>query len=622
MTARPLGTTQMILHAAARVLGCGSVQMMLADHERQALVFTTSIQNRELERVREVESVLGFQLDGAAMPFAIESSLLVRALRHERLIVTNDIAELAGGLVDDQSLAQIRSAIGPRTFAAVPFAARSGILGVLLFEKPGRTGFSAEDRDLLVAYADRVGVDLESQALSDDVQVLESLGPGVVRAPDLYACDPTLVVATGPHEGKLLWDALGVPAEPVLGIVAAAREGVASVGLRAHDGRMLRVTLSPGPGTIVIAAAEDMEEIDRLRREARRAREHLAKVLRSVADAILTLTVDGRIASGNDAVERALGWPAASLHDRAVEELCADDRSRRRAVQLREEVLRSGFAERELKLRKKDGGAFVADVSALLLADDEERPAGMIWRVHDLTERRRGDAERKRLQARLLHTERLSALGEMAARIAHEVRNPLVSIGAAAQVVAEELGAASPVAGEVGAIAREVKRLDAIVSDFLKFARPRRAELRQCDLAGVVDETAALVRAKAPETKLALNLERPLEARCDPDAIKQVLLNVLLNAIEATPKQEPNAVIDCDGQTVGSQLILSVADRGPGIPDHVRRRVFDPFFSTKTRGTGLGLAVSKQIIDEHHGRIRLFNRRGGGTRVVIELPVG
>ncbi|HEY2746471.1 MAG TPA: ATP-binding protein [Polyangia bacterium] len=624
MTARPLGTTQMILHAAARVLGCGSVQMMLADHERQALVFTTSIQNRELPRVREVESVLGFQLEGAALPFAVEGSLLVRALRHERLIVTADIAELAGGLLDEPTLEQIRGAIGPRTFAAVPFAARSGILGVLLFEKPGRTGFSAEDRDLLVAYADRVGVDLESQALSDDVQMLETLGPGVVRAPDLYACDPTLVVASGPHAGKLLWDALGVPKEPILGAInsASARDGAASVGVRAQDGRMLRLTLSPGPGTIVIAACEEIEEIDRLRREARRAREHLAKVLRSVADAILTLTIDGRIASGNDAVERALGWAAPSLHDRAVEELCADDRSRRRALQLREEVLRSGFAERELKLRKREGGALVAEVSALLLADDEERPAGMIWRVHDLTERRRGDAERKRLQARLLHTERLSALGEMAARIAHEVRNPLVSIGAAAQVVAEELGGGSPVAGEVGAIAREVKRLDGIVSDFLKFARPRRAELRQCDLAGVVDETAALVRAKAPETELVVNLERPLNARCDPDAIKQVLLNVLLNAVEAAPKSQPGAVIECDGQTVGAQLIMSVADRGPGIPDQVRRRVFDPFFSTKTRGTGLGLAVSKQIVDEHHGRIRLFNRRGGGTRVVIELPVG
>ncbi|MCU1276527.1 MAG: sensor signal transduction histidine kinase, partial [bacterium] len=553
----------MILHAAARVLGCGSVQMTVADHERQALVFTTSIQNRELPRVKEVESLLGFQLDGATMPFAIEGSLLVRALRHERLIVTDDIADLAGGLVPEAALVQIRSTIGPRTFAAVPFAARSGILGVLLFEKPGRTGFSAEDRDLLVAYADRVGVDLESQALSDDVRKLESLGPGIVRAPEIFVCDPTLVVTTGPNAGRLLWEILDVPREPVLTVLSHARAAPATVTLRAQSGRVLRLTLTPGPDSLVVAAAEDMEEIERLRREAARAREHLAKVLTSVADAILTLDMTGRIASGNAAVERALGYVPAEVAGLEAADLCADERSRRRATQLREEVQRSGFAERELKLRKKDGGALVANVSALLLADDEDRAAGMVWRVHDLTERRRGDAERKRLQARLLHTERLSALGEMAARIAHEVRNPLVSIGAAAQVVAEELPESSPVAGEVGAIAREVKRLDAIVTDFLKFARPRRADLRECDLAGVVDETIALVRAKAPELTLGVNLERPLRARCDPDAIKQVLLN----AVEASPK---TSTIDCDAQTVGRQLILSVADRGSGVAEQVR----------------------------------------------------
>lgn len=618
MPRRPLGTTQMILHAAARVLGCGSVQMMLADHEREALVFTISIQNRELARMREVESVLGFPLDGAMMPLAVEESLLVRALRHERLIVTDDVADLAGGLVPPDSLEQIRSTIGPRTFAAVPFAARSGILGVLLFEKPGRSGFSAEDRDLLVAYADRVGVDLESQALSEDVRRLETLGPDPERAPAIYACDAGMRVAGGPGEGRPLWELLDVPEAPVRALYERARTAPASVSLRADTGRSLRLTLAPGPGALVLAAAEELEELDRLRREAARAREHLAKVLRSVADAILTLDVEGRVSSGNAAVERALGHPPASLVGRPVEELCFDERSRRRAAQLRLEVVRGGFAERELRLRKRDGSSLVAEVSALLLADDEERAAGMIWRVHDLTERRRGDAERRRLQARLLHTERLSALGEMAARIAHEVRNPLVSIGAAAQVVAEELPPESPVAGEVRAIAREVKRLDAIVSDFLKFARPRSAELRPCDLGHVIDETVALVRAKAPESALRLAVERPLAARVDPDAIKQVLLNVLLNAVEAAPR----SAIDCDAQIVGRQVLISIADRGPGIPAEVRRRVFDPFFSTKTRGTGLGLAVSKQIVDEHQGRIRLFNRRGGGTRVVIELPVG
>ena len=151
MPGRPLGTTQMILHAAARVLGCGSVQLTVLDDERRELVFTTSIQNRELERVAAVESLLGFRLEGAVMPMENDASLLVRALQHERLIVTTDVADLAGGLVSDAVLEQIRATIGPRTFAAVPFAARSGILGVLLFEKPGRSGFSAEDRDLLVA---------------------------------------------------------------------------------------------------------------------------------------------------------------------------------------------------------------------------------------------------------------------------------------------------------------------------------------------------------------------------------------------------------------------------------------------------------------------------------------
>jgi PAS domain S-box-containing protein len=625
---RAIGTTQMILHAAARVLGCGSVQMLVVDPERQALVFTTSIQNRELERLQAVESVLGFALDGFALPLAVEDSLLVRTLRHERLIITSDIADFTGGLVDDASLEQIRATIGPRTFAAVPFAARSGVLGVLLFEKPGRSGFSAEDRDLLVAYADRVGIDLESQALSEDMRRLESLGPRVGAAPELYICDPSLTVATGAHAGRVLWDALALPAEAVRETLARATAASATSGgatattaLRAQDGRSLRLTLTRASlpaGDVVLAAAEDLHELELLRREGQRAREHLAKVLRSIADAILTLDVEGRIASGNDAVARALGFDVADVSGKGADELCADDKSRRRAQQLRDEVLKSGFAERELKLRRKDGNTLVADVSALLLADDEERPAGMIWRVHDLTERRRGDAERRRLQARLLHSERLSALGEMAARIAHEVRNPLVSIGAAAQVVAEELPPESPVLGEVQAIAREVKRLDAIVTDFLNFARPRRAELRPVDLTKVVDETVALVRAKAPANDIRVNAERPLTVRCDPDAMKQVLLNVLLNAVEAAPKTQ----LDVDAQSIGVHAVVSVADRGPGIADAVRRRVFDPFFSTKTRGTGLGLAVSKQIVDEHHGRIRLFNRRGGGTRVVIELPVG
>jgi len=608
----------MILYAAARVLGCGSVQLTMVDEERKNLVFITSITNRELATLEAVEHALGFQLEGARMPLSNEASVVVRAMKEGRVIVTHDVAELAGVAVEPEAVEVIRGTIGPRSFGAVPIAGRAGALGVLIFEKPDDTGYTAEDRDLLVAYADRVGADLESQALSDDVRRLETLGPEGAKAPRIFSCDRDLAVATGPDAGQPLWDALGASELQVREALGRAAGGSATVSLRAQSGKLVRLTIAHGPGQAVIAAAEDLEETASLRREAERVREHLAKVLRSIGDVILTLDADGRVTSGNEAVARALGYQPEELAGWEALRLCADDRSRRRAGELRHQVRASGFAEGELRLRRKDGSTFAGAVSALALADDEERPAGMVWRVHDLTERQRGDAERKRLRARLLHTERLSALGEMAARIAHEVRNPLVSIGAAAQVVAEELPANSLVAGEVQAIAREVKRLDAIVSDFLRFARPRRPEIRSADLRTVVSESIDLVRAKAPQHELLVRVDGPLVARCDPDGVKQVLLNVLLNAVEATP----SGVVECEARVLGADVVLSVTDRGPGIPNSARSRVFDPFFSTKTRGTGLGLAVSKQIVDEHRGRIRLLSRRGGGTRVVIELPVG
>jgi PAS domain S-box-containing protein len=622
MEEQALGTTRMILYAAARVLGCGSVQLTMVDDDKRSLVFTTSITNRELPRLERVEHELGFQLEGARMPLAAEDSVLVRAYKEERIIVVHDPGELAGGILPADTLAAIRETIGPRTFAAVPVVARVGTIGVLLFEKPDESGFTPEDRDLLVAYADRVGADLESQALSDDVRRLESLEPGSLAPPVMYSCNRELKIVYGHDEGRPLAEVLAVPEGSLKDALAMASTVHSSTVTVRSGGRQLRVTLMAGPGELVLVAAEDLSAAEHLRREAARAREHLAKVMRSVDDAILTLDADGRINSVNEAVSRALGYSFDELAGRDIFSLCGDERSVKRAQDMRPRLRSSGFAEAEMRLRRKDGSTFVGEVSALLLADDEERPAGVLWRVHDTTERRRGDAERKRLRARLLHTERLSALGEMAARIAHEVRNPLVSIGAAAQVVAEELGPEAAVTPEVHAIVREVKRLDNIVSDFLRFARPRRVERKSVDLSPVVNESVDLVRAKAPNHQLQVTVEGAVIARCDPDGVKQVLLNVLLNAVEASQPTAPNNVIECEARVIGDSVELSIADRGSGVPSSARNRVFDPFFSTKTRGTGLGLAVSKQIIDEHHGRIRLLNRRGGGTRVVIELPIG
>jgi PAS domain S-box-containing protein len=622
MDDRSRGTLQMILHAAARVLGCGSAQMALVDEERQQLVLRISIANRDVARLEEVSSMLGFEPDGAAIPLDTDTNLFVRAVREGRLFVTGRLAELVAGIVPEEVSSEIQRVIGVHTFAVVPVFGRARTIGVILFQKPGESGFAPADRDLLVAYADRVGADLESHAFTSEAPELAP--PDAVGAPPprIHICTAALRVVDA--DDRPLAEVLGALAAGPALAEAAARpgDGVRTLSLTADDGRSLRVILRP-MGDGIVAVAEDVGWLDRLGREAERARSHLARVLHTVGEPIFTVDTHGVIVGCNAAVRGTFGRAPSELLGRPLAELYADRRSADRAARLERKLAGEGFAEAHLSFRRADGQTLFTEVSVLLLADHEERPAGSLWRLLDLTERRRGAAERKRLRAKLLQSERLSALGEMAARIAHEVRNPLVSIGAAALVVEEELGPSSEVIGEVRAIGREVRRLDGIVSDFLRFARPRPPARAPVEMGALLRDTVKLVGARAATVTLAIATPDPPEAttaRGDADSLRQVLWNVLLNAVEASPA---GATVECEARRADGavpRVVVSIADHGPGVPEAVRRRVFDPFFSTKARGTGLGLAVSKQIVDEHHGRLRLFRRRGGGTRVVIDLP--
>src|SRR5262249_20584840 len=154
--------------------GCGSAQLALAVESQQGLVFTTSITNRDQARLAEVESMIGFPLEGATLPFGTTRSILVTAFREARLVLSGGGAEMAGDALPPEAVEAIRATIGPRWFAAAPIVSRRGTLGVMVLERRGEGGFSPEDRDLILAYADRVGADLEAQALSEDVRRLES----------------------------------------------------------------------------------------------------------------------------------------------------------------------------------------------------------------------------------------------------------------------------------------------------------------------------------------------------------------------------------------------------------------------------------------------------------------
>jgi signal transduction histidine kinase len=225
-------------------------------------------------------------------------------------------------------------------------------------------------------------------------------------------------------------------------------------------------------------------------------------------------------------------------------------------------------------------------------------------------------------RARLAQSEKLAALGQLAAAIAHEVRNALGVIRSAAQGLNEGLPAADADAQRACSfITAEIDRLGSVVSSLLSFARPPRLTPRDVAVEALFDQALLLARPEldAKDIRVVRAPEVPLpRVQADSDLIVQVLLGLLSNAAEAVPHGgEVRLEARADG---GGVVEIGVADSGPGIPEPLRGRVFEPFFTTRDKGTGLGLAVARQIVEAHAGRIEVGERPGGGALFRISLP--
>jgi signal transduction histidine kinase len=222
----------------------------------------------------------------------------------------------------------------------------------------------------------------------------------------------------------------------------------------------------------------------------------------------------------------------------------------------------------------------------------------------------------------LRRKERLAALGEISAGLAHEIRNPLGIISSSVQLLSqEEQFSASSGSDLLDIIQEETVRLNGLVTDFLLFGRPGQPNLRECDLGQIVERAVDHVWGMAEQKKAAIAArvpEQPLLAPVDPDMLRQVLLNLLLNAIDAVPPQgEIRVVLDlgAKGPTI------DVHNTGPAIPEEFQSRIFDPFFTTKDKGSGLGLANAYKIIESHGGELTVASSPGQGTSFVISLPL-
>jgi two-component system, NtrC family, sensor histidine kinase HydH len=220
----------------------------------------------------------------------------------------------------------------------------------------------------------------------------------------------------------------------------------------------------------------------------------------------------------------------------------------------------------------------------------------------------------------LKKTERLTAAGQLSASLAHEIRNPLASISGAAGILARGQASSEARTECLEILVKESQRLNKLLTNFLDFARPRLPRLQPAEPLAVVQSVTSLAQHTASRQGVSLEVfseGEPREIQCDPEQIKQLLLNLVLNAIQATAG--PGTVV-VRVLFTRDPVCIDVCDQGQGIAPEAQDRIFDPFFTTKENGTGLGLAIALNIATQHGGMLACRPNPGGGTIFRLELP--
>ena len=231
-------------------------------------------------------------------------------------------------------------------------------------------------------------------------------------------------------------------------------------------------------------------------------------------------------------------------------------------------------------------------------------------------------ADLRKTESQLIRSEKLAALGQLAAGIAHEIRNPLTSINILIHSLRERLPSENSQQEDLKVIEEEIHRMNEIVDQFLRFAKPASPFLEKTDVLSIVEETLQLLRPQIEKQRIVV--EKEFQAlpmiQMDREQMKQAMLNLLLNAIQAMPE---GGQLTLKGQNSkeGQWIHLSIEDSGMGISPKDIDKLFDPFFSTKEGGIGLGLSITHRIIDQHHGKIEVENAPEKGTIFTVWLPI-
>lgn len=336
-------------------------------------------------------------------------------------------------------------------------------------------------------------------------------------------------------------------------------------------------------------------------------------LLDSMTEAILATNLRGDVLLANRAATDLLRLPRDEIVGRAVEEVFLE---RGQTTSSAAEALRGARLLRaERRLRRHDGTDLPISVTTSPITTREWGVRGILLSFVDLTPIKEMEEEIRRL-------DRLATLGRFTTAVAHEVRNPLGGIVAGVQYLRSILADRPDADEHLGFLERETARLDRIVDDLGRTMRFRTPHPVATDLALLLDEVGVALRPLTGTAEVTVTHELAAgPALIDPDQVQQVLLNLVRNAVEASPR---GGAVTVRTETIRDgarrRVRIEIEDQGEGVRDAIRERIFEPFTSTKTEGTGLGLFISHGIVTRHGGELQITDADGGGARVVVLLP--
>jgi PAS domain S-box-containing protein len=579
-----------------------------------------------------------------------DSSAGRRALQRQECVVIEDV-ETDPGFAPHRAIA---AAVGFRALQSTPFRDRSGKpLGIIstYFRRPHRP--TEHDLRLTDLFARHAAATIESKLAEDERRKLASL---VEASPDFIgiASLEGEVQFVNPQGRQLLGLEGDFGADIFELVIEADREKLAQQALPAvtRDGhwdgeirfRNLKTghaipmqqriffisDVATGRRIALATVGRDVSESKRIEQARQESELRWRAVYENSAVGIRLTNAAGRCVAANRALQNMLGYTEAELQKLSLSEITPEEDwegAQARIDQLCERSIPEYHAQQ--RYYRKDGCIIWGNTSAALIPSVDDAPNLLVEIIEDISARKQTEGALAQAQADLARVTRVTLMGELAASIAHEVNQPLAAVVANASACRRWLAAAPPNTAEAGDAAQRIVRDAARASDVISRIRGflRRGELHKIsvDLEEVIHEVIGFVQDKLNTQLIELHVEIvPGTPRVFADRIQlqQVVLNLMLNAIEAMEKVAQPRVLRLAAGGHGEDAVrLAVSDSGPGIAAAQRQRIFDAFFSTKTDGIGMGLAISRSIIEANQGRLWATKNAGQGETFQFVLPI-